>query len=193
MWMDTFPLDAIPAFFVVLLMLLPVILWVITLVSIVSSNNWTPGMKALWALAALPSGLIGMLCWFIWGRKEGNKLAIEYYGGQLPTAVAPYGQQIPGTYATQPRTDVPAAPAAQATMPPAPAELADTSQTGAPGAITNEPQTGAPGPITNEYVTGQGQRFNQGGAVGTTQAFTSETDDAVKNDDDENEGDVNKD
>lgn len=53
--------------------LVPLILWIITLVSIVKSPNWTPGFKALWALAALPAGLIGMICWFVWCTKDGNR------------------------------------------------------------------------------------------------------------------------
>lgn len=67
-------------------LLVPLILWIITLVSIVKSPNWTPGLKALWALAALPAGLVGMICWFAWGAKDGNKIL-----NPPPAPQPPYG------------------------------------------------------------------------------------------------------
>jgi hypothetical protein len=58
---------------VFILALIPLIIWIVTLVSIVRSPRWTPAFKALWALAALPTGIVGMICWFVWGAKEGNR------------------------------------------------------------------------------------------------------------------------
>lgn len=169
--LDTNFLDGISVGVFLIILAIPAILWVITLVSIITSRNWTPSMKALWALAALPSGLIGMICWFVWGRPEGNKLAIEYYGGQLPTAVAPYGQQIPGTYATQPQqAQAPAAPAPA----PAPAQPpADAAPYGT-GAFGD----GQAAPGAAKYATTQGQRFDAGTAYGATQGFAPGQDSA---------------
>lgn len=165
--LDTNFLDGISVGAFLIVLAIPAILWVVTLVSIITSRNWTPGMKALWALAALPSGLIGMICWFVWGRPEGNKLAIEYYGGQLPSAVAPYGHQVPGTYATQPQQPQnPVADSQQPQAPDAPQAPADAAPyaTGAFG-------DGQAAPGASKYATTQGQRFEPGTAFGSTRGY----------------------
>lgn len=74
---------------VLLLVLIPIVLWIVTLVSIVRSPNWTPGLKALWALAALPSGLVGIICWFVWGRNDGNTGP----AAPFPPSTEPWPQQ----------------------------------------------------------------------------------------------------
>lgn len=100
-----------------LIMLIPLAIWIITLVSIIQSPNWTPAFKALWALAALSGGLIGMICWFVWGKNEGNRIVPQPY----PMA-APYPVAVP--YPTAPM--YPAAPTYPAAPPqPAPHDQGD--------------------------------------------------------------------
>lgn len=67
-----------------LIFLIPIVIFVITLVSIVQSPNWTPAFKALWVLAAIPTGIVGLICWFVWGKKEGNILPAQPYPGVAP-------------------------------------------------------------------------------------------------------------
>lgn len=39
------------------------------LVSIIGSNRYTTGTKALWVLAVIIAPFIGSIIWFIWGRR----------------------------------------------------------------------------------------------------------------------------
>lgn len=80
-----YAVDAAWAVLLLVVLLIPLTLWIVTLVSIVRSPNWSPGLKALWALAALPSGLIGMICWFVWGRNDGNSGPARAYPSSFPS------------------------------------------------------------------------------------------------------------
>ncbi len=56
----------------VVVMLVALVLWLVTLVSVVQSSQWTPGLKALWVLASASNPLVGLVCWLGWGRHGGN-------------------------------------------------------------------------------------------------------------------------
>jgi hypothetical protein len=52
------------------LALAAVVLFVAALVSIVRSDNYAAGGKALWALAVLAFPMLGAIFWFAWGRRS---------------------------------------------------------------------------------------------------------------------------
>ena len=141
-----------------LLLCIPLIIAIITIVSIVKSPNWTPAFKALWAMCAWMTGLVGMICWFVWGKKEGNIQpapsasgpAALPGGGFDPNAVYPQANQ--GGYGL-PQQPAPADPNAASAQASAQAAVAAPAQ--APQAPAAQSAQSAQAPMAQPQASQQ--------------------------------------